>query len=174
MGPRQSVRSLPQVAHVGSVFEGRFKSEPINTDEYLMTVVRYIHENPGKAGICEGLDYRWSSYPEYRCERGCADTSFVLEVFGGLKPFEAFHSAEHGDERCLEVADVPRRSLGDAETRRIADEFLGEGAIGALKGADRSTRDQGLAALKERGLSVRQIQRLTGISLGVISKAGRA
>jgi len=26
--------------HVGAVFEGRFKSEPVETDEYLMTVVR--------------------------------------------------------------------------------------------------------------------------------------
>lgn len=160
-------------AHVGSVFDGRFKSEPVDTDEYLMVVVRYIHENPLKAGVCDGLAFRWSSYLEYCNGKGYADARFALGIFGGLGQFKEFHSAEHGEGRCLEVSDVPRRSVNDESARRIADGLLGEGATAALKERDRQTRDQALALLKSRGLSVRQIQRLTGISLGVISSAGK-
>lgn len=35
----------------GHVFEGRFKSLPIDTDEYLLQVVRYVINNPVAAGI---------------------------------------------------------------------------------------------------------------------------
>ena len=32
--------------HVGPVFQGRFKSKAIETNEYLLQAVRYIHDNP--------------------------------------------------------------------------------------------------------------------------------
>ena len=31
---------------VGHLFQDRFKSEPVDTDAYLLTVIRYIHQNP--------------------------------------------------------------------------------------------------------------------------------
>lgn len=53
-------------ARIGHVFQDRFRSETIEDDKYLMSVVRYIHNNPVKAGIVEkALDYPWSSYHEY-------------------------------------------------------------------------------------------------------------
>ena len=36
---------------VGHLFQDRFKSEPVENDAYLLTVIRYIHQNPVKAGI---------------------------------------------------------------------------------------------------------------------------
>jgi len=35
----------------GHLFQDRFKSEPVEDDEYFLTVIRYIHQNPIKAGI---------------------------------------------------------------------------------------------------------------------------
>jgi len=35
----------------GHVFQDRFKSEPVNDMAYFMTLLRYIHQNPLKAGI---------------------------------------------------------------------------------------------------------------------------
>lgn len=50
----------------GHLFQNRFKSEPVNTDEYFLVVLRYIHQNPIKAGIVKRIeDYRWSSYNAY-------------------------------------------------------------------------------------------------------------
>ena len=47
----------------GSVWEGRFKSSPISTDEYLLACCRYVELNPVRAGIvADPADYRWSSY----------------------------------------------------------------------------------------------------------------
>jgi putative transposase len=46
----------------GHLFQDRFKSECIETNKYLLTVTRYIHQNPVKAGIVDRPDqWRWSS-----------------------------------------------------------------------------------------------------------------
>jgi len=47
----------------GHLFEDRFKAEPITSDEQLLTVIRYIADNPVKAGLCsEPEDWAWSSH----------------------------------------------------------------------------------------------------------------
>jgi len=51
---------------VGHVFQDRFKSQPIENDEYLLQVIRYVHQNPVKANmVLEIKDYEWSSYRTY-------------------------------------------------------------------------------------------------------------
>ena len=35
----------------GPLFQDRFRSEPVNTIEYFMTLLRYIHQNPVKSGL---------------------------------------------------------------------------------------------------------------------------
>jgi len=47
----------------GSLWEGRYKSSPISTDEYLLMCCRYVELNPMRAGIvADPSEYRWSSY----------------------------------------------------------------------------------------------------------------
>lgn len=48
----------------GHVFEQRFKSILCDKDAYLLALVRYIHQNPVRAGIGE-LDYLYSSHHLY-------------------------------------------------------------------------------------------------------------
>src|SRR6266545_3055820 len=47
----------------GSLWEGRYKTSPISTNEYLLACCRYVELNPVQAGIVGGPGrYRWSSY----------------------------------------------------------------------------------------------------------------
>ena len=47
----------------GTLWEGRFKSSPIQRDAYLFACCRYIELNPVRAGlVASPRDYRWSSY----------------------------------------------------------------------------------------------------------------
>ncbi len=49
----------------GTVWEGRYKSSPIDTDEYLLVCSRYVELNPERAGMVKlPHQYRWSSYNE--------------------------------------------------------------------------------------------------------------
>ena len=46
----------------GHIFQGRFKSFPIQSNEHLLTVMRYVERNPVRANIVDSaLDWRWSS-----------------------------------------------------------------------------------------------------------------
>ena len=50
----------------GHLFRERFKSEPVNDMAYFVTLLRYIHQNPVKAGmVAEVKDYEFSSWDEY-------------------------------------------------------------------------------------------------------------
>lgn len=47
----------------GSLWEGRYKTSPIDTESYLMRCCRYVELNPVKAKMVRfAEDYRWSSY----------------------------------------------------------------------------------------------------------------
>lgn len=47
----------------GTLWEGRYRATPIDTERYLFICYRYIELNPVRAGIVnEPHDYRWSSH----------------------------------------------------------------------------------------------------------------
>lgn len=46
----------------GTLWEGRFKSSPIDSNRYLLACCRYVEMNPVFAGICsDPAEYPWSS-----------------------------------------------------------------------------------------------------------------
>ena len=46
----------------GHLFQNRYKSKVIDSEDALITVLRYILNNPRKAGISSAAEYPWSSY----------------------------------------------------------------------------------------------------------------
>ncbi|MFH1185948.1 MAG: transposase [Chloroflexota bacterium] len=53
-------------ARIGHLFHGRYKANLVDVDTYLVSLVRYIHLNPVRAGMVERPeDYRWSSHRFY-------------------------------------------------------------------------------------------------------------
>jgi putative transposase len=47
----------------GGLYNGRFRSFPIDTERYWFTCMRYVELNPTRAGmVSRPEDYRWSSY----------------------------------------------------------------------------------------------------------------
>lgn len=154
--------------HIGHVFQQRFKSQPIEDNGYLLQAVRYIHSNPAKAGICPAEKYRWSSFCEYAAGVvGVADTSLILEMCGSVDGFLAFSAAaDNGTYRFAH-----RSRISDAEARELASQVLGEIPPTSLKTMERRHRDALLFDLKDAGLSVAQIQRMTGVGRWIISEA---
>lgn len=54
---------------VGYVFRDRYKSEGIYSDEHLYNCIKYIYDNPVKAGICKKPeDYAYSNYKKIDIE----------------------------------------------------------------------------------------------------------
>jgi putative transposase len=49
-------------AGTGPLYQGRFKSFPIQEDDHLWTVLRYVERNPLRANLVKSVDaWRWSS-----------------------------------------------------------------------------------------------------------------
>ncbi|MBX9788495.1 MAG: transposase [Pirellulales bacterium] len=62
---------------MGHVYQGRFKSFPIASDEHLLTVLRYVERNPLRAEpVRKAEAWRWSSL--YRRTFGSADERALL------------------------------------------------------------------------------------------------
>ncbi len=49
----------------GHVWQGRYKSFVIESDDHLLTVMRYVEGNPVRAGLAgSAIEWRWSSHAE--------------------------------------------------------------------------------------------------------------
>ncbi len=49
---------------VGRIWQGRFKAFPVQTDRYLLALLRYVERNPVAAGLVgSAADWPWSSLP---------------------------------------------------------------------------------------------------------------
>lgn len=69
---------------VGHLFQGRYRSELIETDTYQLEISKYIHLNPVRAHMVENpWEYPWSSYPVYMGEKEdhLVTTDKILQYF---------------------------------------------------------------------------------------------
>ena len=68
---------------LGHLFQSRYGSEAVETDAYLLMVMRYIHQNPVKAGLARSVaEYPWSSIHEFAEKSRVCNTRLGLEYFG--------------------------------------------------------------------------------------------
>lgn len=64
----------------GHLFERRYRAKLIDVDEYFLTLIRYIHLNPVKAGlVSDPADFPWSSHRAYL---GTESLSWLTTDFG--------------------------------------------------------------------------------------------
>ncbi len=152
--------------HVGHVFAGRFKSVPVTSDRQLLQVVRYIHDNPERAGICAASEYPWSSFGEYVSGNPViVDVNPVLDMLGGTDGFRELSQSD-------EYAGYTERTgayVSDDAALAVARLALGGSDPSELKSLSPVERNPRLQALRDEGLTIRQIERLTGIGRSTIS-----
>ena len=82
-----------------------------------------------------------------------------------VKLFKEFNLTENED-RCLDCDQTVR--LNDTEAAEFVKNISGVGNPTEVQGFDKGKRNEIIKACKEKGLSFRQIERLTGVSFGVI------
>ena len=152
----------------GHLFQDRFKSEPVEDDSYFLTVLRYIHQNPLKAGVCKSIDgYNFSSYNEYVKKADLVDTVFCLGIIN-KEQFIDFNN-EYNEDVCLEIEKENLR-LTDAEAGEIIFKISKCRTITQFQNLNIEKRDKYLKLLRNNGLSIRQISRLTGIGFNIVRK----
>ncbi len=141
----------------GHLFQGRYKAILCDRDRYQLSLVKYIHLNPVRAGIVEAPEeYLWSSHQYYLLpddEAGIVDTESVLGMFSEDKEaayclYIAFMEANISIPREDVYRTVEQRILGDehfvekvrketdlkVQTRRRHREYALEEIAGAIEG----------------------------------------
>ena len=164
-----------QYSRKGHLFQDRFKSEAIEDDIYFLTVLRYIHQNPVKAGLTKNVNnYKWNSYNEYVKKNMFVDTEYGLSLFSenynkSLQEFKKFHE-ENNDDECLDIQEK-KRTISDGEIEQIIYNKYNID-IGKLHSLKKDKQDEIFRELKEKGgSSLRQLSRLTGFTVHRIYKA---
>jgi putative transposase len=86
-----------QQGRSGTLFEGRAQSIPVDTEQYVIHLCRYIHLNPVKAGlVSHPADWPYSNYQEWvgRRDGALVDRQFVQQYFPTAADYEAFVTSE--------------------------------------------------------------------------------
>lgn len=157
----------------GHLFQERFKSEAILSERQFLITLRYIHNNPVKAGLVDRVrEYRWSSYNEYMNKSIIADTSFAFKILSdnherAKQLFEKYTNEQSNDE-CMECWHKYHRTDNEIKMHL---EKLGLSDLNKIQQMHKTDRYNTLQKLKQiDGVTIRQLSRLTGISKSVIAR----
>lgn len=154
---------------IGHLFQDRFKSEPVEDDSYFLTVLRYIHQNPVKANLCKRIgEYPYSSYGEYLTDSCFVDTDFAL----GMLPKDEYvrYHDETNTDVCLEVITTRRVAVTDPQAKEIITKISRCATVTEFQNLEEVKKIRYICKIHDRGVSVRQLSRLTGTSKGLVEK----
>ena len=156
---------------IGHLFQDRFKSEPCNDPEYFITLFRYIHQNPIKAGLVgSAKDYMYSSWPNdylgFKRQRVCFTQAAVNRY--GMEELSAWVEMplpEHVgcvdmDERMIVADDEVRDALLKNSGMRSITVFQ-------LQPKERQ-KDVIREVMRSLGVGARQMARVCGLSYSTI------
>ena len=162
----------------GHLFKERFRSEPCEDWTYFVTLLRYIHQNPVKAGVVSRVsEYEFSSWHEYLGRADFFPLCNVNVVLSRIRIDELTALVEaplDNDVSCIEYEEERERSMSDDSVMLCLKDEFGITDGQQVQMLSKDERDVILAALLKRHAGVRQLQRLTGIGKNIISKCKKA
>lgn len=174
---------------IGHLFQGRYKAILVDADSYLLELVRYVHLNPVRAGLCDKPEaWRWSGHRAYLGRAGApwlttgwvlsllapkerdaraAYRAFVADGMGeGRRP--EFHAGNGGGGRLLGDDEFVETALAEAGERPDIPPSL-DAVIAAVAG------EFGVAAAELAGPSrARYLSKARGLAALVARDTGAA
>lgn len=168
---------------VGHVFENRFQSKNVENSYYMLNLVRYIHQNPVKAGISKMDEYIWSSYSEYFKNENLkedlfVDTKEILLMFSSEKErskegFLEFNKKSFKFQDSIELLEYEMRNkLTDEEVIYFIKEELGIYNIQEIQNYNIKYRNEIIQKIRKiQGVTQPQIARILGITVRMVQNA---
>ena len=137
---------------VGYLFQDRFKCEPVEDEAYLLTVLRYIFQNPLKASIVTKIqNYTWTNYIDYIEGSNETDTDLTLDIFSAdrEKAVSCFieYINKKNDDECLDILKKGR--LTDDDARKIIKDHCKVDHTTDLQKFDINKRNSYIKSLKK-------------------------
>ena len=153
---------------IGNLFQDRYKSEPIEADSHLLCCLRYIHQNPVKAGMVKEVgDYAWSSHELYmNGKESFVDTELLTGMLNDIEGYADFVKKEEKTE-FLENDKIP--AISDEKlVKRIQDICLKYKIKNILELEKGGLHEILLIIRQIPGASIRQISRVTGVPISIV------
>ena len=165
----------------GHVFQDRYKSEIVENDEYLVSVLRYIHNNPVKAQmIVKPEQYKWSScknyYSQWEYPGELINIAFILGIFSENEEcarvrFKDYMKQGDSKNKFLEI-EIKLKKKSDEIIYKEIQTMLNGQSLTELQAMEKPMRDEVVRQMKNmQGVTQRQIARVTGIHQSIIFKA---
>ena len=167
---------------VGHLFQDRYKSETIEDEPYLLSVIRYIHNNPEKAGITKKEKYKWSSYSNYTVllnhHREIPEIKEILKMFSSdkeraLKKF-IYYSNQYEEKNFLEMKETIKSEIDEENVNEFIQEYLQSRNLKKedLKRREHTQQKKDLIQqlTKRSNLSKRKIAILIGVNRETVRK----
>ena len=154
---------------VGHLFQDRFKSEPVEDDEYFLCALRYIHLNPVEAGISNKCsDYKFSSYNWYFENGTLIDKDFTLSLIN-INEFKRFHSLTEEKYAFLDIKDN-KPTITEEQATNLINEMI-ESCKCDFQDLEKTEQKAIVKKLKSQGISIRQISKLLNVPKYMVEKA---
>lgn len=150
----------------GHLFQDRYISQVIEDERGLLNVFQYILLNPEKAGISMFASYRWSSYQEYGNRKQLSNSKIIEDLLGSRDQLDNLLRGTSD----LQHMEPGSRHRDDSWAQAVLHHVLDVKNGVSLQKMAKHDRDDVIRSLRRAGLSIRQIERLTGISRGVIQR----
>jgi len=167
---------------VGHLFQDRYKSETIEDEPYLLSVIRYIHNNPEKAGITKKEKYKWSSYSNYTVllnhHREIPEIKEILKMFSSdkeraLKKF-IYYSNQYEEKNFLEMKETIKSEIDEENVNEFIQGYLQSRNLKKedLKRREHTQQKKDLIQqlTKRSNLSKRKIAILIGVNRETVRK----
>jgi REP element-mobilizing transposase RayT len=154
----------------GHLFQDRYKSDAIEDDAHFIVVLRYILQNPVRAGICGRADeYKWCSLGSATGALRLVDESELMEIIQKREMKrqvgELLKESPYMDGRRGRKA---RHT--DEEATRMMENACGVSTVPEFQRMRHEEQQNITIKLYRLGLSIRQLARVTGFSKGIVEK----
>lgn len=105
---------------VGHVFQGRYAALFVQDENYLLSLLRYVHYNPVKARIVDNvIDYKWTSDYYYRSNlrNGFVDIDIILNMLSSERTKSIASYIEYMNQESVEEKKIyeDKYILGEEE-----------------------------------------------------------
>lgn len=162
--------------HSGHLFQGRFRSEPVDDWDYFLILLRYIHQNPVAGGLVWKVgDYEWSSWREFDnptvCPMPLCSVQSVLSRISLDALTELVNEPLSRKKSILDYNNETSIRLNDEMIRAFISDDCGVRNPKDIQSYTKTERKAILKKIREFGGSIRQISRITGISENIVRKA---
>ena len=101
---------------VGYVFANRYYSQPIKDEKHLFTCIKYIHENPIKAGLVKKPnEYKFSSFNEFYGNK--LDKKVAKIIFGTENYLKDFYNIKIDENIDIIDTSKERNNLNESKQK---------------------------------------------------------